>query len=67
MRNEAQQGLTLILGRARAGDERARGELVALVYHELRRVAARLMRRERPDHRKSKGTFNISRNVECPL
>jgi RNA polymerase sigma factor (TIGR02999 family) len=50
MRDEAQQGLTLILGRARAGDERARGELVALIYDELRRVAARLMRRERADH-----------------
>src|SRR6516164_4919118 len=44
------QGLTMILGRARAGDERARGELMALIYDELRRVAARLMRRERPDH-----------------
>jgi RNA polymerase sigma factor (TIGR02999 family) len=44
------QGLTLILGRARDGDERARGELVTLVYDELRRVAARLMRRERTDH-----------------
>src|SRR3954447_15687745 len=47
---EPQRGLTLILGRARAGDERARGELVALVYDELRRVAARLMRRERTNH-----------------
>jgi RNA polymerase sigma factor (TIGR02999 family) len=42
--------LTLILGRARAGDQRARGDLVALVYDELRDVAARLMRNERPDH-----------------
>ena len=42
--------LTLILGRARAGDERARGELIALVYDQLRQVAARLMRRERQDH-----------------
>ena len=41
---------TLILGRARAGDERARGELIALVYDELRRVASGLMRRERADH-----------------
>ena len=30
---------TLIFGRARAGDERARGDLIALVYDELRRVA----------------------------
>ncbi len=41
MEAEPQQGLTLILGRARAGDEGARGELVALVYDELRRVASR--------------------------
>ena len=41
---------TLILGRARKGDERARGELIALVYDELRQVASRLMRRERTDH-----------------
>jgi RNA polymerase sigma factor (TIGR02999 family) len=44
------QGLTVILSRARAGDERARGELIALIYDELRRVASRLMRRERADH-----------------
>jgi RNA polymerase sigma-70 factor (ECF subfamily) len=42
--------LTLTLGRARAGDEKAEGELIALVYDELRRVASRLMRRERADH-----------------
>jgi RNA polymerase sigma-70 factor, ECF subfamily len=42
--------LTLILGRARAGDEQAQDELIALVYDELRRVASRLMRRERTDH-----------------
>jgi RNA polymerase sigma-70 factor, ECF subfamily len=47
---ELVHGLTMILGRARAGDERARGELIALIYDELRRVASRLMRRERPDH-----------------
>ena len=41
---------TLIFSRARAGDERARGELISLVYDELRRVASGLMRRERPDH-----------------
>ena len=50
MQTEPRQGLTLILGRARAGDEGARGELLALIYDELRRVASRLMRRERPDH-----------------
>ena len=36
--------------RARAGDEDARGEVLAQVYDELRRVASRLMRRERTDH-----------------
>jgi RNA polymerase sigma factor (TIGR02999 family) len=50
MDSEPTQGLTLVLGRARAGDEGARGELVALVYDELRRVASQLMRRERIDH-----------------
>jgi RNA polymerase sigma-70 factor (ECF subfamily) len=47
---EQQRDLTLILGRARAGDERARGELITLVYDELRQVATRMMRRERTDH-----------------
>jgi RNA polymerase sigma-70 factor, ECF subfamily len=41
---------TLIFGRARAGDERARGELIALIYDELRRVASGLMQRERTGH-----------------
>jgi RNA polymerase sigma factor (TIGR02999 family) len=50
MEAQAKQGLTLVLGRARAGDEQARGEVVALVYDELRRVASGLMRRERADH-----------------
>jgi RNA polymerase sigma factor (TIGR02999 family) len=50
MDTEPPRGLTLILGRARAGDEGARDELVALVYDELRKVASRLMRRERADH-----------------
>jgi RNA polymerase sigma factor (TIGR02999 family) len=47
---QAPRELTLILGRARAGDEQARGELIGLVYDQLRQVAARLMRSERPDH-----------------
>jgi RNA polymerase sigma factor (TIGR02999 family) len=50
MEADGHQGLTLVLGRARAGDEQARGEVVALVYDELRRVASGLMRRERADH-----------------
>jgi RNA polymerase sigma factor (TIGR02999 family) len=47
---DPRRDLTLILGRARAGDERAREELITLVYDQLRQVAARLMRRERHDH-----------------
>ncbi len=47
---DGQQGLTVLLGRARDGDEQARSGLIALVYQELRRVASRLMRRERTDH-----------------
>ena len=47
---ELVQGMTLILGRARAGDGPARGERIALIYDELRRVASGLMRRERRDH-----------------
>ena len=43
-------GITLVLGRARAGDKRARSDLIALLYDELRRVASRMMRRERTDH-----------------
>jgi RNA polymerase sigma factor (TIGR02999 family) len=45
-----QQALTLILGRARAGDDHARDELVTLIYDELRQVASGLMRRERAGH-----------------
>jgi len=47
---DPQDELTSVLGRARQGDEQARGELVARIYEELRRVASRLMRRERTDH-----------------
>ena len=50
MNSEPRRELTLILGRAQTGDERAREDLIALVYDELRRVASRLMRRERTDH-----------------
>lgn len=38
------------MGRAREGDEQAKGELIVRVYDELRRVAGRLMRRERTGH-----------------
>ena len=42
--------VTLLLERARAGDARARDNLISQVYAELRRVAAGLMRREHPGH-----------------
>jgi RNA polymerase sigma-70 factor, ECF subfamily len=54
MGTQSKQDLTAILGRARAGDERAKCELIVHVYDELRRVAARLMRRERSGHTLSK-------------
>jgi RNA polymerase sigma-70 factor, ECF subfamily len=47
---ELRRDLTLVLERARAGDDQARSELIAMVYDELRRVASNLMRRERADH-----------------
>jgi RNA polymerase sigma-70 factor, ECF subfamily len=50
MEAEPRQSLTDLLGLVRVGNERARGELVERVYDELRRVALRLMRRERQDH-----------------
>jgi RNA polymerase sigma factor (TIGR02999 family) len=42
--------VTLLLARARDGDERARDDLIARVYDELRHVAVGLMRREHPGH-----------------
>ena len=50
MVDEAGPELTTILARARAGDDGARGEVIARIYDELRQVAARLMRRERASH-----------------
>ena len=50
MGTDHRQEITPLLGRAQAGDERARGKLIGLVYDELRRVATRLMRRERTGH-----------------
>ena len=41
---------TSILVRARGGDQRAKGDLIAMVYDELRRVASGMMRRERTEH-----------------
>ncbi len=42
--------LTSLIVRAKAGDSDARDELLRAVYAELRRLAARQMRGERPDH-----------------
>jgi RNA polymerase sigma-70 factor, ECF subfamily len=50
MEAKPQHELTLILARARAGDEGARDKLLAQVYDELRQVASGMMRRERADH-----------------
>jgi RNA polymerase sigma factor (TIGR02999 family) len=50
MEGEPRRDLTLILGRARTGDDQAKDELINLIYNELRQVASRLMRSERADH-----------------
>jgi RNA polymerase sigma factor (TIGR02999 family) len=42
--------VTQLLQRLRAGDADARDRLFPLVYEELRQVARRALRRERPDH-----------------
>jgi RNA polymerase sigma-70 factor, ECF subfamily len=42
--------LTLLLNRMREGDREAGNQAVALVYHELHRIASREMRREREGH-----------------
>jgi len=42
--------VTLLLNKLAAGDQAAAAELVPLVYEELRRLAARHLAHERPDH-----------------
>ncbi len=42
--------ITLLLVKVRNGDREAESALVPLVYDELRRLARRYMRHERPDH-----------------
>jgi RNA polymerase sigma factor (TIGR02999 family) len=42
--------VTRLLDQARQGDARAAGDLLPLVYEELRRLAGRKMAGERPDH-----------------
>ena len=42
--------ITALLSRARNGDSRAADELMPAVYTELRSLAARYLKDERPDH-----------------
>jgi RNA polymerase sigma factor (TIGR02999 family) len=49
-RDEETGAVTRLLAAAQAGDARAEEELVPLIYHQLRRIAANYMRRERPGH-----------------
>ena len=42
--------LTTLLGELRRGNDRAKDELVTLVYPELRRIAGHYMQQERPGH-----------------
>src|SRR5258708_807349 len=42
--------VTRLLAQLRSGDAKASDQLVALVYSELRNLAASCMRRERPGH-----------------
>lgn len=44
------EGVAKLLGRSKDGDQAALNELVPLVYSELRRIAARYLRQERPNH-----------------
>src|SRR4051812_45501330 len=50
MPDQALPSVTQLLSAARGGDTEARNRLVTAVYPELRRIAADLMRRERPGH-----------------
>ena len=47
---EPQAPITQLLDQARAGDESARDELMAVVYATLHRIAASHLRKERSDH-----------------
>ena len=47
---ETSGDLTRILDRAKLGDDQARDDLLSLLYEELKRVASRMMTRERSDH-----------------
>jgi len=47
-RDESRHDVTLLLVKWRGGDEQALDELVSVVYTELRRLAGRYLRQERP-------------------
>ena len=46
----SEDDLAALLDRVKAGDAAAEAERVALLYQDLRAIAAHRMRRERPDH-----------------
>ena len=46
----APEDVTSLLNKLAAGDQEAAAQLVPLVYEELRHLAARRLRQERPDH-----------------
>src|SRR6478609_2377782 len=48
--NAPSNPVTELLGRWQAGDDRALEALMPLVYAELRRLARRYLRQERPEH-----------------
>ena len=50
MRGASRSPVTALLKRWRQGDSTALEKLLPLVYDELRRIAARKLRRERPNH-----------------
>ena len=47
---EERGDVTKLLSRIRGGDDQAAADLMPIVYKELRRMAAAVMRRERPGH-----------------
>src|ERR1700733_4597180 len=48
--NQARKNETSLLSEVTKGDQQSASKLIPLVYDELRRLAGRYMRRERPDH-----------------
>jgi RNA polymerase sigma-70 factor, ECF subfamily len=48
--DSASKDITLLLNKLSAGDQHAAEELAPLIYEQLRLIAARRLRNERPDH-----------------